>query len=169
MAQRSRNPHRMAGAVVSSGNLDTGEVAWTRGGQRLVSFFSGGPLQLGSGSVAPVAQTGDHAIFWSGAGRLNTVFPHQAISGVAVHFYDSAVVARSGPNTYRESGYGLLAVIPANTWDNQGGTLEQIHKPIHFDTPFYSGLAVIGASGVPGVTFTFTPEAFRSGAGDVTF
>lgn len=163
MGYRTRNPHRFAGAVITSGNMDTGEINWTRGGMRLGCFFSGGLRSLGSGAPAPVAQTADHAVFWSGAGRLNTVFPHQAISGVAIHFYDSAVVARSGPNTYMESGYRLIAVIPANTWDNRGGTLEHIQVPMQFDVPFYSGLAVIGTSGVAGCTFTWTPEATRSG------
>ena len=166
MSFRTRRPVRMAGAVVTSGSIDTGELRTTRGGERRFTAFSGGILPLGSGNPAPVAQTADHAILWSGAGRLLMAFPLQAISGVALHFYDSAGVARSGPGTFQESGYAVLGVIPPNTWNNNGGTLLGIQSPLWFDMPFYSGLAVAGTSGIPGFTVTWSPEAFRSGAGN---
>lgn len=170
MSMRTRRPVRMAGAVVTSGHLDTGELNVNQlGGQRRFSAFSGGVYSLGSGFPAPLAQTADHVVLWSGAGRLKTVFVHQAISGVALQFYDSAIVARSGPNTFQESGRGLLGAIPPNTWNNNGGTLLGIQVPITFDMPFFSGLAVVGSSGVPGFTLTWTPEAFRSGVADDTF
>lgn len=167
MSFRTRKPVRMVGGVVNSGNLDTGEVNWTRGGQRVVCVHSGGLLNAGSGFAPGGVVSTDQLVIFSGAGRLNTIIPLVAISGVRVVFYDSSVAARSGGgagNGGVESGYPTLAVIPANSFNapnTLGGPL-----PIEVDVPFRSGLAVSNISGAPGFSAVYTPEAFRSGAGD---
>lgn len=156
MSIASRNPVRMAGAVVNSGDCNTGELLWTHGGGRTMGMFSGALLQ-GSGGTTPVAGgTTGHAVWFSGAGRLNSLFFHQAISGVAMQFYDSAVVARSGVATIQESGRKVLWVTPANNF-NVAGTLQWPDK-VDIDMPFQSGLALSYPSGCPGVTWTITPE-----------
>ena len=167
MSVRSKSPLRMAGAVVNSGGLDTGEVNWTNGGTQRFSAFSGGIRNLSSGGPPPAtgapAVTADHAVLFSGAGRLNKAQPHVFVSGGAVVFYDSAVVARSGP-FLAESGYGILGVIPANTIGMSpqlGGGI----GPIDFGVPFNSGLCVAFASGAHGFTVTFTPESTLATAG----
>ena len=161
MSVTSRNPLRMAGANVSSGNVNTGEFAYTMGGAQRFGSFSGGILNLSSGGPPPAAGavvvTADHAVIYSGAGRLNEVVPHQAISGTAIHFYDSAVVARSGPGTYRESGYPLIGLVPANTI-GMTPFLGAGPLPLVYGVPFNSGLCIAFASGAPGFTVTFTPE-----------
>lgn len=171
MSVANRNPLRMAGATLGSGNPATGEVHWTRGGVQKWGAYSGGILSLGSGSPNPatgaITVTGDHARVYLGAGRLHTVMPNVAISGVSLIVYDSSVVARSGPGTFQESGYGVIAALPPNTWHPGGGTLLGIQPPIAFDVPFHSGLCVAGTSGVPSFTLTFTPEVAQSGTAPV--
>ena len=165
MADATLNFNPTGGANLHSGTPRTGEVNWTRGGAQRWGINSGGLLSPSSGSPPPptgaVVRTGDQILVFSGAGRLNTVFPHHAISGVAIHIYDAAVVARSGPLTHVESGYPVIGVVPANTWHPGGGTLLGLHPPIQFDTPFHSGLCVSCTSGTPGFTLTFTPEVVR--------
>lgn len=167
MSITSRSPLRMAGATLASGSPATGEILWTRGGVQRWGANSGGIRVLSSGSPNPatgtVTVTGDHALVHAGQGRLNTVFPHVAISGVSLVFYDSSVVARSGPGTWQESGYPVLGVLPANTWHPGGGTLLGIQPPIQFDITYHSGLCVAGTSGIPAFTLTFTPAIAQSG------
>lgn len=166
MSLTTRRPLRLGGASFHSGMAHTGEVMFTRGGAKHFTSFSGGLLPLGSGDSAsrPVAQTADHAVIWSGAGRLNTAFAHQAISGVAIVFYDSAIVARSGPTTNQESGRATIGFIPAVTFAGLPSTiLSGIYDLVgpdifRYDAPFYSGLAVSAPSGCAGFTVTWTPE-----------
>lgn len=169
MSARTRNPLRIGGANLHSGNPDTGQQAFTQGGGQRWGFNSGGLLSPGSGSPSPstgtVVKAADQVLIYSGTGRLDTVYPHTVISGVAIVFYDSAVVARSGPNTHIESGYGVLAVIPANTIGAFGPALGGGPLPIVFGTPFYSGLCVSATSGTPGCTVTFTPEGVTPNPG----
>ena len=161
MSVTSRSPLRMAGANIHSGNVNTGEIPWTQGGGARFTCFSGGIRNLSSGGTAPPtgapAVTADHAVIYSGAGRLNEVLPHQAISGVVLVFYDAATPGLSGPGTYTNSGYPIIGLIPANTIGSYallgGGPFLS-----NFGFPFNSGLCVANASGCPGFTVTFTPE-----------
>lgn len=157
MSVTTRNPLRTAGATLHSGSVNTGQQNMTYGGGQAICVLSGA-LLLGSGGSTPVAGgTTGHAVFWSGPGRLDTVLAHQAISGTAIFFYDSNVVARSGVATIGESGYRIVGVVPANTIGSYvtlgGGPL-----PLQFGTPFQNGLAVSCPSGAPGFTASFTPE-----------
>jgi hypothetical protein len=131
------------------------------GGSRTYTAYSGGLATLTSGNVAqltPVSASGGHVVIWSGAGRLNTVYPHQIISGVASFLYDSNVVARSGVGTISESGYTILGGTPANTIGAFGNSLGGGPLPTVFDVPFAHGLALSLPSGAPGVTVVFSPE-----------
>ena len=166
MAYRSRKPVRMVGGIINSGNLDTGEVAWTRGGQKVAT------IQSGADAIAPrlfaspgAIGSGTSAILWSGTGgRLNTIIALQAISGVAqALFYDSAGALASGPLMSGNVSRVVIGVLPANTFGGVGlgGPI-----PIAVDAPFYSGLCVAALSGCAGFTAIWTPAADRSGAGD---
>ena len=169
MSLASRKPVRMAGAVLNSGNLDTGEVLWNRGGMRTASVYSGSDDYTLSGQLMHVpGGVGSGAggfIIYSGGGRLNTYIPHAAVSGlVPPVFYDSVGALASGPflggNPRR-----ILYQAPANT-------IELTHflgagpVPVVLDVPFQSGLCVFYRSGAIGFTVTFTPEAVRSGFAD---
>ena len=85
MSIPTRNPLRMIGAISDSGGPNTGDLLFSQGGTRTWSAYSGGFLTLNSGSSPLVAAnvTG-HGVVFSGAGRLHTVVPHQAISGQTV-------------------------------------------------------------------------------------
>lgn len=157
MSVTSRNPLRMAGACINSGNPATGEVAYTRGGQRTLCVYSGA-LLLGSGGSVPLAGgTTGHAQWWSGPGRLNTILPHQAVSGAAGFFYDSATIALSGVAGYASSGYPVVGVVPANTF-GVAGVVGGPPQQMNVDVPFQNGLCASFPSGMAGVTFTITPE-----------
>ncbi len=147
----------MAGACVNSGNVNTGEINYTRGGARTFCVYSGALLLGSGGSIPLAAATTGHALWYSGAGRLNVILPHQGVSGAAGFFYDSAVVARSGTATYTESGYRVVGVVPANTFGLVGVTGGG-PVPINCEVPFFSGLCGCFPSGMAGVTFTITPE-----------
>ncbi len=156
MSLQTRSPVRTFGAV-SSGSPDTGEQLTTRGGTRRYSVYSGGLITVNSGSLPLPLQlgSGGHVNIWSGAGRLNTVIPHQYISGAATVFYDAASIAGSGVGTFATGGYAVLGIIPANSFN---GTNLGPLPPIQFDTPFMSGLSVSAPSGSAGFTVTWTPE-----------
>ena len=157
----------MAGTPRSSGDVQTGEVNVNRGGGRLVTLFSGA-LAPGVAGGGVVAGTTGHVYAYSGGGRLGTVVIHQAISGVQAQFYDAALIARSGIGTVPESGYKILAVTPANTFNGTGGQLLGGPMPLVFDTPFQSGLCVNYPSGCPGLSFSFSPESSVLDDGSVT-
>ena len=122
------------------------------------SIFSGGLITHGSGFTIPLSGrdpgTG-HSVWVSGGGTLNAIITHQAISGAGGQIYDSLVPALSGVGTVPASGAGVLALIPANTWDDPAA----LHGPVNIqlEVPFSSGLAVNAASGVAGFTVVYTP------------
>lgn len=159
MGVLNRNPLRFVGATVNSGHPNTGEIAMTRGGMVGFSAWSGGPVQLNSGSAAPVATTGDHAVLISGPGRLNTAFVLNgglSMSGIAITFYDAAAVAASGPGTVPAAGRRVLGVLNA-----PGGVSGQINLPEavrQFDMPFALGLAVNAPSGACGFSCSYVQE-----------
>lgn len=154
MSIRTRNPLRFGGAVHQSGNLDTGEVNTTRGGQLAYSINSGA-LLIGSGTPGGVGSALGQGLIVSGGGRLHTVFSHQSISGVAVYFYDSVTQALSGLVNHVLSGYSTVGIIPANTF---GPNLGPLAEPLKFDVPFHSGLCFSAPSGAPGFTVTYSTE-----------
>lgn len=157
MSIPTKKPIRFAGAVVNSGHPNTGELAMTRGGMTGFSAFSGGPVQLASGSAAVVATTGDHAVLISGPGRLNTAFILNgtlSMSGVGIVFYDAASVSASGPGTY--TNRRVLGVL-----NGPGGVSGQVNLPGNaqsFDMPFALGLAVNAPSGACGFSCSYVQE-----------
>lgn len=98
---------------------------------------------------------GDQAIT-SGQGRVNLVIPHTtALSGQAVHLYDSAVAVSGGP--IAASGHIHLGGIPASPPTGASGTFAAA-APIVLQTPYFSGLCITGRSGAVGCTVVYTPE-----------
>lgn len=95
MSVPTRSPLRMAGAILNSGGLNTGEVNFADGGER--TYWSA------SGVAADT-------LIQSGAGRLNVVTQlTQLASGRAVIFYDSAIATSGGP--FSASGHKALFTI----------------------------------------------------------
>lgn len=187
MGYRTRNPHRMAGAVISSGYLDTGEVTMTRGGQRVATALSGSIAGM-SGRGIPIT-SGGHGFVFSGQGRLNTFMalrPTNLLSGVTaaaaftsilsgqpIIVYDAVMTQRSGiinDGTLVESGarpiYHWFPPVSYSGQTVERANIESYFQPIALDQPYYSGLAVCALSGAPGFTLTYTPEAVRSGGGN---
>lgn len=156
-------PCFIAGTPRSSGDVQTGEVTWTRGGGRTACVWSGSLLTNAALTGAPGAvQSGGHILLFSGAGRLNTILPHALLtSGQAVTFYDAGSVALSGISV---SGQRFIGIIPQTMRaplvalsGNQALTVAWQDR-IEVDMPFSSGLCVAAASGAPGFTCSFTPE-----------
>ena len=187
MSLRTRKPVRMAGGIVNSGNVDTGEVRWTRGGERVATALSGAIAGM-SGRGIPIT-SGGHGFIISGQGRVNTfaaLRPYNLLSGVTaagaytsvlsgqpVVVYDAVMGQRSGiinDGTLVESGARpIFAWFPPVSYSGlsvERGNVESYFQPVNVDQPFFSGLAVVALSGAPGFTLTYTPESVRSGAGD---
>lgn len=164
MSWKTRNPMNMAGAVLNSGFVNTGEVRMTNGGELVATVYSG----MASGALSTANSTqfgaavaaGADLLLFSGAGRLKDVQPNVQLSGVQITFYDAAGVASGGPFT--ASGVKVLAVIPANTWSPPGGIFGVGPIQYGFDVPFTSGLCVALKSGQPGFTVTFSPDTIPS-------
>lgn len=184
MGYRTRNPQRMAGALASSGYVDTGEVRTTHGGERMATALSGGLVTM-SGRGFTLA-SGGHGFVMSGAGRLKAFMalrPTNLLSGVTaagaftsvlsgqpIIVYDAVMMQRSGAiadGVFAESGARpLYHWLPPASYSGQSverSEITEYFKPIPLDVPFYSGLAVHALSGSVGFNLTFTPEAVRSG------
>lgn len=158
MSVSTRNPLRMAGANLASGNVNTGELSFNRGGAQAGCFYSGAFLQ-GTAAAPGSLGSGGNYLLVSGAGRLNTVAIHQNIqvlSGVAITFYDSAVIKLSGV-AVSASGQRILTTTIAPGGVSGQQTLSNVNMQV--DAPFQSGLCVEALSGAPGFTWTYTPEA----------
>lgn len=158
MSLSTRSPLRLIGGVVNSGFPATNEVMWTRGGMHAATVYSGGALSPGSGFIGAGVKVADHILLASGAGRLNTVVNINsvlALSGVSLVFYDSAVPGLSGPGTYTNSGYRVLASV--NGPQGQSGQFTT-NGAFHFDMPYTSGLCVCACSGVAGFSASWIPE-----------
>lgn len=142
----SKNPLSFTGTTVYSGLPNTGQSLWTQGGGVTVSVLSG--------------TAGGHQLLFSGPGRLDAAFFHdsamQALSGLPITFYDASA-AVSGTFSGRPV-LGQLAGGP-----NEGATPALSGALLKggivrtFGFPFLSGLAVTGASGMPGWSATYTP------------
>lgn len=161
MSFTTRNPMRWLGACPTSGGVDDGSFLDRIGGTKTAGVYSGGLAPTGFGGVNVAAANG-HVLLATGQGRLNTVLPHQAISGVQITFYDSAVVALSGVALYAASGMPVVGVVNPNSFyapNTLGGPLV-----VRFDCQFTSGLCASVASGAPGFTATWTPAIPASGA-----
>lgn len=184
MGAITKSPTRLAGANVSSGNLNTGEVPWTRGGARAVTVYSGAIAMSGIGSAVA---SGGSVLFFSGAGRINTftaLFPAGVaiagngqgaiISGIPIVVYDAGITARSGlftDATLSESGARPLFVWQPPIVLSGANFPTPGYTPTSIDMPFTSGLCVMALSGSPGFSMSFTPETnpFASGvSGGVT-
>jgi len=186
MSLRTRKPVRMAGAIIQSGNLDTGEVRMTRGGERVATIFSGA-INMNAGAGAPGAafSSGGSVLIISGAGRLNSftaLWPAGValagngeggvVSGQPIVVYDSVITARSGvltDGTISESGRKILFSWAPPKLIASGALVLNPHatyNPVPLDIPFYSGLCAMALSGAPGFTVSYTPEAVRSGLRD---
>lgn len=165
MSVANRNPLTMAGAQIFSGGPRTGEMQFVRGGALAGSLYSGA---LFSGTTQPVASigavqlsNGGEMLFWSGAGRLNSVLTHavqSTQSGTPIIFYDSAVLTSGAP--FAASGHKILSVVNAPSTAPASGISISTAIPgrIEVDMPFASGLSVHVASGCVGFTATWTPE-----------
>lgn len=128
---------------------------------RKFTIFSGGLITHGSGFPNSTILSGQnpgtgHSVQVSGNGFVNAIITHQAISGADGYLYDSVLAARSGVGTISESGYSVLAHIPANTWDDPAALRGPVNIPVN--VPYASGIAVNLASGVAGVTVVYTPN-----------
>lgn len=154
----NRTPLRVAGSSVNSGNVNTGEWLTTRGGGQCATIYSGWnsgtSLVAAGGNAGPAVLGGSDVLFVSGAGRLNTIIPLLAASGVGVTFYDAAVATSGGP--FVSSGHKILGVLPPNTWN--GTSVLGGPAPIPIDVPFQSGLCAAVRSGCAGFSITWTPE-----------
>lgn len=114
----------------------------TNGGVRTFAAFSGTPTDT---------------VIFSGAGRVNQILPHSVqASGLAVTFYDAAVVSSGGP--FAASGHTPVGVIPATLSPASGSAFTFNGTPIPVDMPFRSGLCVALKSGQTGFTVSYTPE-----------
>lgn len=174
MSLSTRNPLRLAGANVNSGQPNTGELPFIRGGMACASIFSGTANLSG---VIPTCTTafgvpdsagGYDLKLVSGAGRLNSVLAFNSIqSGQTVTFYDGAVATSGGP--FSASGHKIIGVMPSVF--QQGGASgfnQQIiftGQPFNVDFPFTSGLIVAQKSGQGGFSVTYTVETPVSTAG----
>lgn len=165
MANTTKRPMRMAGAVLTSGAPNTGEVRVTAGGQQTACVWSGNLLTNASltGCPAGAVTSGGHIQLWSGAGRLHYILPHDMLtSGQPVTFYDAGTIAPSGISV---SGQKFIGRIPARapaTLTLASGQVDRVMswtEVMEVQMPFTSGLCVAAASGAPGFTVSFTPES----------
>lgn len=169
MSVSSKNPLRLAGATVNSGDVNTGEQKVTTGGGQSMSIYSGnavlsGVLSAAYANAGVAVGTGYDVLLVSGAGRIKDVMLHQqALSGLAITFYDAGAVSSGGP--FPLSGHKVVAVVPGSTNvanPINSGTAFVAVTPLTpfwgFDKPFQSGLCVALKSGQPGFTVDFIPE-----------
>jgi hypothetical protein len=168
MSTPVKNPTFLAGTPRSSGDVQTGEVSWTRGGNRTSCVWSGSLLTNAALTGAPGAvQSGGQILLFSGAGRLNSVVVHQFMqSGQPVWFYDAAGPTVSGVSV---SGQRIIAVVPGTSPANPGVASGQFQVSVQWshylqpDAPFQSGLCAGAASGSPGFTVSYIPEVVWPG------
>ena len=128
----------------------------TVGGTRNGAIFSGQVLPNVSGSAGAVA-VGSDVLFWSGAGRLTAVIPHQTVltlSGVNAMFYDAGIPVSGGP--IPASGHipigGLGVGAGVSGQDSPAGI------PIFLGISFASGLCYNSRSGQTGITVSWSPD-----------
>ncbi len=150
-------PAFIAGTPRSSGDVQTGEVAYTRGGGRVFTAYSG--------------LAGDTVIY-SGAGRLASilVIGSAPSSGGQVALCDTAAITSGFP----VAGQKVIGLIPTPlmvpvTQSGTSNPFSQAGSLVQVDMPFQSGLAAIGyRSGGPGFSVSFTPEANLDQGGPFT-
>ena len=162
MSLQTRKPLRMGGANFASGNPNTGELMFTRGGGQNACLWSGALAPSLAGCPAGAVTSGGNTMLFSGAGRLNSILPHALLtSGQPVFFYDSSIITVSGISV---SGQKLIGFIPATyrapltPISGQYAVTIPWQDKIDCDMPFTSGLCVSAPSGAPGFTISFTPE-----------
>lgn len=179
MSVVSRRPLRTAGANLDSGNVNTGEVCWNRGGVRAGSVYSGAIAMATTAAGPGALASGGSILFFSGPGRLNSftaLFPAGValagggepaiLSGQPIVVYDSDITARSGvftDATISESGRPIMyAWYPPRVLSGVNITGPGF-DPVAVDRPFTSGLCVMALSGAPGFTVSYSPEINQAG------
>lgn len=161
------NPAYLNSNTFNSGDVKTGELAMSRGGGRAFTIYSGNAVLSGILPSVPGAASigGYDLLIWSGAGRLNSVFPiSQMQSGITAVFYDSAVPTSGGP--FPASGHKIVGQIPGTydggAWSGLATGIPQTFAGegnlIRPSWPFQSGLCVALKSGVNGFMASLTPE-----------
>jgi hypothetical protein len=175
MSVNTRSPFRSLGAVQLSGQINDGATAWTQGGQKTFSAFSGGLVTLGSGTAGVlVANPGTgHAVIASGPGRINAIITHQLPTAATtqITFYDSNVVGLSGVASYQLSGLTVVGMVPGIGLASIPASGVSLAATSLFNPagivglPFYNGLSVSAASGAQGFTVSWTPsnESYQGG------
>lgn len=159
----TKSPMRMLGAQPNSGSPNTGEFPHVRGGSLKAVVWSGSLLTNAAfGGVPGGVSSGGHIQIASGAGRINSVLPHQAMqSGLPVFFYDASAVTLSGVSV---SGQNILGVLPGIhqayfiAGFQSGGQNPPWSWSYLMDVVFFSGLCAAIPSGTPGFTVTYTPD-----------
>lgn len=160
MAVLTKNPLRMVGGCINSGNINTGEVQTVRGGGQKCGVWSGS-LSVGTAvGFNVVNSSGGQVLLVSGQGRLNSILPHINMqSGQPVYFYDAVAIVQSGTTV---SGQIILASIPATYQGSWNSGYPQVlvnnGQPFNVDAPFFSGLCASILSGAPGFTVSYTPD-----------
>ncbi len=134
------------------------------GGHKADCLFSGQVVPTLTGCRNGAVAVGSDVMFYSGAGRLQAVIPHQtlmALSGVTGVFYDAHAPVSGGP--IPASGHVILGnSLNQNRITNSGDQLAA-GVPLVLNVPFYSGLCYNSRSGQAGVTVVWTPESHQRG------
>ena len=167
MGAITQSPLRLAGANLSSGAPNTGEMPFIRGGAQTFCVYSG----YNSGTILSVVSPRGGAVgvsgdilVCSGAGRLNSISINLPLtSGIPCYCYDAVAAKSGGPL----SGMNIIGLVPGMIWlpGASGVALNWSPAPILIDTPFYSGLCVSIKSGMAPFTLTFTPESNPASGG----
>jgi hypothetical protein len=151
----------MGGACFNSGSIDTGQVLFTQGGQKLGAWIQSG--------------LGVDTVIQSGPGRLDTILLTTYLqSGRGAIFYDSAVATSGGP--FSASGHLIVGILPPAVNVGIGiisgtttGIVPWTGEPYRPQMPFFSGLvaapwpAAGTASGTHGFSVSYTIQTIVSG------
>jgi len=142
----TRKPVVVVGSNVYSGTVNDGRVLITAGAARTYNVFSG--------------VVGPDVSIHVGAGRLDGVAVHdstmQALSGLAINLYDSALAISGGP--IPASGHPLVfSTRPGHADTGISGAALRGHYINAGGVPFTSGLVLATRSGMPGCTVCYTP------------
>ncbi len=162
MSVTTRSPLRFAGANLSSGFPNTGEVQMTNGGQGTACLWSGALAPSLAGCPTGAVTSGGHTLVVTGAGRLHRIMPHSMmVSGQPIFAYDAGAITVSGISV---SGQRIIGFVPPRSRSllslasGQVDTTVEWKDVIEVHMPFTSGLCIAAASGAPGVTVSFTTE-----------
>ena len=133
-------------------------VFTTQGGSRTASIYSGIIAGQGLTGAPGAVNVGSDTLLFSGAGRLQLIYPHLSQIGTAVVFYDAPAAVSGGP--IYTSGHRVIGVLPGTTHGPVSGTGP---LPIAVGVPFYSGLVAAVRSGCTGFTVSYQAESLNQG------